>query len=112
MNRYKLNYIVEYIRHQSEFPFDVIDVDDGVEHVLAYFGLHPELDDAERDELHGELVEMASEAELAEVARLVHDAQPEELGWIGQTVYPDAFMRRPRQKSVAFGEWTQGLGLA
>ncbi len=75
MNPYKVHRVVEYIRMQTEFPFDVLDVDEDMEQVLAYFGMHPELDDEERREIHGELREMASEAELAEIARLVTEAE-------------------------------------
>lgn len=70
MNRYKLHRIVEYIRTQHEFPFDVIDVIEDIEAVLSYFGLHPEIDDQERMELLHDLYPIASEAELAEIAQL------------------------------------------
>ena len=69
MNRHKLHRIVEYIRKQSDFPFDTFDVGENVEVVTTYFGLHPELDDTERSELQRELGWLASEAQLAEVAR-------------------------------------------
>lgn len=75
MDRYKVHRIVEYIRMQTEFPFDVMDVDEDVEQVLAYFGLHPALEDEERQEIQRELGEIAGEAQLAEIARLVTEAE-------------------------------------
>ena len=70
MSRYKLYRIVEYIRTQHEFPFDVIDVVEDIEAVLSYFGLHPEIDAQERMELLHDLYPIASEAELAEIAEM------------------------------------------
>ena len=67
MNRYKLHRIIEYIRMQEEFPFDVLDVEEDIEAVIAYFGLHPELDDEERAEILRDLYPIANEAELAEM---------------------------------------------
>ena len=71
MNRYKLHTAVEYIKTQPEFPFDVYDVEDDVQQVLAYFGLHPQLDDEERNELKRDLRGMALANELAEIERVV-----------------------------------------
>ena len=71
MNRYKLHMVVEYIRTQPEFPFDVYDVEDDVQQVLAYFGLHPQLDDEERNELKRDLLELALASQLAEIERTV-----------------------------------------
>ena len=71
MNRYKLHTAVEYIKTQPEFPFDVYDVEDDVQQVLAYFGLHPQLDDEERNELKRDLRELALASELAEIERVV-----------------------------------------
>ncbi len=111
MNRYKLNYILEYIKQQSEFPFDVLDVNDGVEPILAYYGLHPELDDDEKDEIRAELVGIASECELAEIARLVDRAEPVDLGWTGPQRRAVTWRERGR-KSADFGAWAKGVGLA
>ncbi len=70
MKKRKIHNIVEYIRTQTEFPFDGIDIDESIEEVLAYFGLHPQLDDNERFQIQQELLPLALQAELAEVAYL------------------------------------------
>lgn len=88
MNTYKLHCIIEYIKTQPEFPFDVLDVEDGVETVLAYFGLHPELDDEERGELRRELEEMAARSELAEIAATVTLLEGHYVGLVDETVDP------------------------
>ena len=70
MDRYNIHKMVEYIRTQPEFPFDGIDVEESLEEVLAYFGLHPQLDEDERRQLRQELLPMALEDEFAEVSLL------------------------------------------
>lgn len=70
MDRYKIHKAVEYIRTQPEFPFDGIDVEESLEEVLAYFGLHPQLDDEEFEVLRQELLPMAWADEESEVSRL------------------------------------------
>jgi len=71
MNKYQMHCIVEYIRMQDEFPFDVLAVDESPEEILAYFGFFAQLTDAEREELRGELTKLAEESEWSEVAYLV-----------------------------------------
>ncbi len=73
MDPYKLRWLVEYLRGQPSLPLHLIDADEGVEPVLAYFGLNVELDAAERRELKQALVAMASEARLTEIARWVEE---------------------------------------
>ena len=109
MNRRKLNQTVEYIRTQAEFPFDVLDVEEDIEAVLAYFGLHPELDDEERSELLSDLYPIASAAELAEMFRLVDEEEERELLWLGEAIYPEMFMRHPRPKSIPADAWLRQL---
>jgi hypothetical protein len=109
MNRHKLNYTVEYIRTQAEFPFDVLDVEEDLNAVLAYFGLHPELDDEERQELCRDLFPLASEAELSEIARLVDEAAEHELCALYPGLYVESVMRRPRPKSVPCDVWLKQM---
>ena len=70
MDRYKIHKAVEYIRTQPEFPFDGIDVEESLEGVLAYFGLHPQLDEDEREVLRQELLPLAWADEETEMFRL------------------------------------------
>lgn len=71
MDRYKIHKAVEYIRIQPGFPFDGADVEESVEEVLAYFGLHPQLDEEEKQVLREELLPMAWADEEAEMSRVV-----------------------------------------
>jgi hypothetical protein len=70
MNRNAIHNMVEYIRTQPEFPFDGIDVEESLDDVLGYFGLHPQLEDDERQQLREDLLQFALRDELAEVSQL------------------------------------------
>ena len=70
MNNNAIHNMVEYIRTQPEFPFDGIDVEESLDDVLAYFGLHPQLEDDERQQLREDLLQFALQDELAEVSQL------------------------------------------
>ena len=94
MDKYKIHKAVEYIRIQPEFPFDGVDVEDSVEAVLAYFGLHPQLEDDERAELMSELLPLAWAEEEAEMAYL---AESSELAGLTQAQV------KPRTKSTPEG---------
>ena len=76
MDKYKIHKAVEYIRTQPEFPFDGVDVEESLEEVLAYFGLHPQLDEDEEQVLRQELLPMVWEDEEAEVSLLVEQSAP------------------------------------
>ena len=71
MNKYKIHCIVEYIRMQDEFPFDVFGVEETLDEVLAYFGFFAQLTEADREELRSELGKLAEETEWTEMAYLV-----------------------------------------
>jgi hypothetical protein len=73
MNPYKCHQIVEYIRMQSEFPFDGLDVEEDVDRVIGYYGFHPKLSDVTRRILIAELLPLGIGRELGEVSRLVED---------------------------------------
>jgi hypothetical protein len=75
MDRYKIHKVVEYIRTQPEFPFDGVDVEESLDEVLAYFGLHPQFDDEERQVLREELRPLAWSAEEAEIALLAEETR-------------------------------------
>lgn len=96
MNRQQMHNIVEYIKTQPEFPFDALDVEESVEEVLSYFGLHPEIDSLERDELRADLLRLAIEAELAEMARAVEIGPDLVLDLIGEKLHPGITSRRNR----------------
>ena len=111
MNRYGLNGVVEYIRMQDEFPFDVLDVEDSMDDILEYFGLYPGLNEDERAELRTALESMAAEVEWAEIAWLVSQEEDRELKWMNpRAERPEVLLRIHRQaKSVTPGEWLAGL---
>jgi len=113
MDRYRLNGIVEYIRMQDEFPFDVLDVEESMDEVLGYFGFYPRLDETERAELSSALGSMAAEAQWTEIARLVNQEQERALSWMDTGAEsPEVLLRIHRQhRSVAPGEWLAGLSV-
>ena len=76
MNAFKLHWMVERVKAQHEFPFDVEDVEENLAEVLGYFGVCEEVDAEEVCVLKHELVKLALEAEEAEVVRLTAEA-----GW-------------------------------
>ena len=106
MDRYKVHWIVGYIRGQAAFPFDVIDVNDGIDEVLRYFGIYLELDEAERVEIRRELVGLASETELAEMARLLEQhPMPELDALLGRQVPPRVLGKGRTGAGVPHESW-------
>ena len=101
MNKTKVNQILNYIKTQNEFPFDVFDVDDQ-ESVLGYFGFHPMLDDEERDIIRNGLLEMAEAAQTAEMARMM-TSEP-----VPQRLYRKRYCTKIEQ-SVSVKEWLETL---
>ena len=71
MKSYKVHCIVEHIKQQRDFPFDVLDVKEGLDGILFFFGFGVELDSPERWMLGQELEKLAEKAELSEAGRLV-----------------------------------------
>lgn len=69
MNSYRVHCIVEYIKWQRDFPFDVFDVRDDLDGILFFYGFGVELDSPERWWLGRELEKLAERAELCEVSR-------------------------------------------
>ena len=112
MNKNKLNYVVEYIKTQPEFPFDVLDVEDGVESILAYFGFHPELDDDERGELKREFAGMAVEDELAEIAATVTLMEGHYLGQEDEHIVPSVLVEKPGMGTKGCGNRIIGMPVA
>lgn len=93
MNKQKLNYLIGYVRAQPEFPFDVFDVDENIEAILAHYRLSPCMDDDERHVLRSEFLTLASNAQLAESARTTEARDFPELAWL-----PEKPPRVPRHK--------------
>lgn len=71
MNNYQIHCIVEYIRMQDEFPFDVLGVEESVDEVLAYFGFFSQLTEGDKAELRSELTRLAEASEWAEMTYMV-----------------------------------------
>ena len=110
MDRQIIHKTVEYIKLQPEFPFDVIDVEESVNDVLAFFGLHPELSAEERTEVRRELVKKARSAELAEVSRLVELGAECPLSRVMARLRP--YRRTPySEPSVSAGGFVQKMRL-
>jgi hypothetical protein len=78
MNKYVVHNMVEYIKTQAEFPFDALDVEESLEEVLGYFGFHPQLDVATREQLLADLLPLALGAELGEMQHLAESSNAAE----------------------------------
>ena len=75
MDKMKLHNTVEYIRSRDEFPFDAEDVNEDIAQVLSFFGIDEEFVPEEFRVLRRELMNLALEAEWAEIERLVGATQ-------------------------------------
>lgn len=106
MDRFNTHNMVEYIKTQPEFPFDTIDVEESLDNVLNYFGLHPKLDEQERHEITRDLIKLALSGELAEMQRIV------DLGLMPGLEHV-RFTRLPRPRpSISPREFMEELHLA
>ena len=97
LNLYIVKNIVEYIGSQGVMPFDVIDIEESLDEVLAYYDLHPEFEHLQFMELRKELVKVALKAELAEMARIIDLGVTSGIDRVKRRLYPgivDGFARR------------------
>lgn len=85
MNNAKLHGIVEYIRAQGEFPFNVEDVEEGLSSVLNFFNVFEALTSEEAMVLKEELANLALQEEEAEAVRLAF-----QMGLIDEEDIPSA----------------------
>lgn len=76
MYSFKVHAIVEYIKTQGQFPFDVEDVAEDLSHVLGFYEVLETLSTTEEGILKEDLTTLAYEVQDAEVARLVELDQP------------------------------------
>jgi hypothetical protein len=63
--------VVEYIRCQYYFPFDLVDLEDDLDGILHYYGIFLRLSSYERELVREGLRCLAEGFEFAEVERLV-----------------------------------------
>ena len=70
MNRMKIHRTVEYLK-VSGFYHDTMDVEDGIEKILAEFGIYEEFTEEEMAELRKELFRLAEQNEFNEIVRIV-----------------------------------------
>lgn len=80
MNKQELHHLIEYVRHQSEFPFDVSEVEEQLEVVLSHFGIDSELDTSERMEVIRCLRPRGLAFEVAEASRYRQQREDAMLG--------------------------------
>jgi len=111
MNRNRMNGMVEYIRMQDEFPFDVLDVEESLAEVLGYFGFFVKLTDEDTAEVSVALADIAGAAEWAEMTRLVGQENDQLMAWADpREESRDVFVLiHRRKKSVEPGEWLESL---
>lgn len=74
MDRNEMHRMVEYIRIQPEFPFDMVNVEQDIELVLAFYGFCRDLDNEEKQEVTRCLLPMAASGELAEIGHVIEQA--------------------------------------
>lgn len=86
MNRYRLNWIVGYIRSADEFPFSVEDVSEDLDRILSFFDVVESLTIEEQQELKGDLKLLALAEEEAEVVRLLAEKDMVEVAEAPQLV--------------------------
>jgi len=113
MNRYRMNSMVEYIRMQDEFPFDVLDVEENLDEVLAYFGFFAQLTEDGAAEIRTALADIAGAAEWAEMTRLVGQEDDQLMEWADpKGECRDVFLLiHHRRKSVPPEEWLESLSV-
>jgi hypothetical protein len=68
MNQFELHRMVEFIRMQSEFPFDARDIEEALDDVIRFYGFLPPRDAVSRGQLVKDLLPVALSAELGEIA--------------------------------------------
>lgn len=111
MNQYAMHNMVEYIKTQPEFPFDLLDVEESLEDVLGYFGFHADLHECEREQLLQDLVPLALGSELAEMQHLVDASSTGAFESAGQPmgIWLKVLGRQPR--SVSPGQFMEKMRL-
>ena len=70
MNNWKLHNIVESIRADGRFSFNVEDIEEDLSEVLAFYNIGDFLEQNEVKVLQRDLIEMALQEEFAEASRL------------------------------------------
>ena len=108
MDQYVIHNMVEYIDSRDEFPFDCIDVEESVEDVLEFFGLHPELSQKERDDVKRQLLQKALAGELAEMSRLVELETDCHLSRIMQRLHPYRY-RPEKDRLISLAEFVDQM---
>lgn len=67
MKSERVHKIVEYIKRQAEFPFDVDEVMEDLDNVLRFFGTYEGVTEAEKKLLKKDLSKLAIEEEFREM---------------------------------------------
>ena len=113
MNKNRMNSMVEYIRMQDEFPFDVLDVEENLDAVLGYFGFFAKLAEEDAVEIRTALGDIAGAAEWAEMTRLVGQEDDQLMLWADPNgECRDVFLLiHHRSKSVPPEEWLESLSV-
>ena len=71
MRQRYIHRVIEYIKAQTEFPFDTIDVEAALEEVLKHYGFIDEFTAAEQDEIKQCLLPLGQESQMREVMRIL-----------------------------------------
>ena len=84
MKNMKLHYMVEYMKSEKDFPFDVEDIENEIHMVLSWFGILEHFNAEELAILKKDLSQIALKQEYREMTRSSHvyfDNMPDRAFW-------------------------------
>lgn len=79
----KVHAVIEYIKLQNDFCFDVLDVLESPEQILQHYSIFIDFTDAEKQMIQKELIKLAEEFQTTEMVRLYEkEIEPKQLRWL------------------------------
>jgi len=70
MNNQKIHGVIEYVKYQNDFCFDILDVLESPQNILNHYGIYVELSIEELQMLQKELLELAEVFQTSEMVKL------------------------------------------
>ena len=79
----KVHAVIEYIKFQNDFCFDVLDVSESPQNILNHYGIFLTFSQEEIHMIQQELKKLAEEFQTHEMVRLYeNEPEPEEMRWL------------------------------
>jgi len=79
----KVHAVIEYIKYQNDFCFDVLDVLESPENILNHYGLFLSFTEEEMKMIQAELKKLAEEFQTTEMVKLYEkEIEPKTLRWL------------------------------